>query len=132
MGSMACSIAVVNDDTSFLQLMEDLLTDEGYNVRRFYEASMAYEGVRAQDPDVIILDIRMDHPESGWQLLELFTLDPALTAKPVIVCSADNRALEQRATYLRTKGCEVLPKPFDLDDLLSLLRRVLGAIPESV
>lgn len=122
---MRAAIAVVNDDTTFLQLMEDLLSGEGYCVARFYEAGGAYEGIRAQNPDAIILDIRMEHPESGWQLLELFKLDPLLTTKPIIICSADSRALEQRATYLRTKRCEVLPKPFDLDDLLSLLHRLL-------
>jgi DNA-binding response OmpR family regulator len=127
---VTASIAVVNDDTQFLQLMEELLTDEGYSVQRFQQAGDAYAGVRAQNPDAIILDIRMDHPESGWQLLELFKLDPLLTTKPIIVCSADIPALRERTEYLQSKGCAVLPKPFDLDDLSTLLRRLLGGPDE--
>jgi DNA-binding response OmpR family regulator len=126
----AAKIAVVNDDTSYLQLMDELLTEEGYSVQRFHEAGGAYEGTRRQDPDAIILDIRMEHPESGWQLLELFKLDRCLTKKPIIVCSADVPALRERSAYLLSKGCTVLPKPFDLDDLLTLLRRLLSAPDE--
>jgi CheY-like chemotaxis protein len=126
----AARIAVVNDDSHFLQLMDELLTEEGYSVQRFHEADGAYEGVRRQDPDGIILDIRMEHQESGWQLLELYKLDPRLTRKPIIVCSADIPALRERSAYLESKGCAVLPKPFDLDDLLTLLRRLLCAPDE--
>jgi DNA-binding response OmpR family regulator len=121
----AARTAVVNDDTHFLQLMDELLTEEGYSVQRFLEGGVVYDGIRRQEPDAIILDVRMEHPETGWQLLELFKLDPHLTRKPIIVCSADVSALRERSAYLESKGCAVLPKPFDLDDLLTLLRRLL-------
>ena len=42
------------------------------------------------------------------------------------ICSADMVQLQERALYLKTKGCEVLPKPFDLNDLLTLLERTAG------
>ena len=123
---MAKRIAVINDDTIFLTLLHDLLSEEGYETHLFHEGEGAYTKVRDLDPDAIVLDIRMDSPASGWQVLELFKLDPVLTKKPIIVCSADLLQLQDRALYLKSKGCEALPKPFDLTDLLMLLERLVG------
>jgi CheY-like chemotaxis protein len=123
---MPKSIAVVNDDTVFLELMRELLDEEGYDAHCFNEGAHAYEKVRDLNPDAIVLDIRMEQPASGWQVLELLKLDPALTKKPIIVCSAAMNELQERATFLSSKGCMVLPKPFDLDDLLGLLQRSIG------
>jgi CheY-like chemotaxis protein len=63
---------------------------------------------------------------TGWELLELFKLDPRLSTLPFIVCSADVPALGERATYLKSKGCDVLAKPFDLDDLLAVVEKRIG------
>ena len=118
-------IAAINDDTVFLDLLYELLTEEGYEVHVLKEANSAFERVRELKPDAIILDIRMDHPVSGWQVLELIKLEPALTNIPIVICSADLIALQERATHLQSKGCEILAKPFDLDDLLGVLRRIM-------
>ena len=119
-------IAVVNDDTAFLDLMAELLTEEGYEVHPFRETKAAYQGVHNLRPDAIILDVRMENDVAGWQLLEYFKLDPALSTTPVVVCSADIHALQERSLHLQSKGCEILAKPFDLNDLLALLSKVLG------
>ncbi len=123
---MAKRIAVINDDTDFLTLLEELLADEGYEARAFREGKDSYKQVREYAPQGIVLDIRMESPETGWKVLELFKLDPALSTVPIIICSADMLQLQERAVYLKTKGCEVLPKPFDLNDLLTLLERTAG------
>ena len=69
----------------------------------------------------------MGNDVAGWQLLEYYKLEPALTKTPIVVCSADIQALRDRSTHLQTKGCAILPKPFDLNDLLALLDKILGA-----
>ncbi len=119
-------IAVANDDTDFLTLMSDLLTDEGYRVSIHRVAKNAFAELKAAQPDLIVLDIHMETPEAGWTLLELLTLDPTLVATPVLVCSADVVALRAKAENLRAHGCDALEKPFDLDDLLGKVR--LGLI----
>jgi len=123
---MGQKIAAINDDTVFLDLLYELLSEEGYEVHVLKEANSAFERVRELKPDAIILDIRMDHPVTGWQVLELIKLEPALTNVPIVICSADLIALRERATHLQSKGCEILAKPFDLDDLLGVLRRVMA------
>lgn len=119
-------IAVVNDDTAFLQLMHDLLTEEGYRARIVKERQDAHGVIRNEHPDLVILDIRMDHPESGWTVLELIRLDPETAQIPVIVCSADHRFLQAKAEMLQQHHCGVLEKPFDLTELLSQVAAALA------
>jgi CheY-like chemotaxis protein len=123
---MTTRVAVINDDTAFLELMDELLLEEGYEAHCYKEGVAAYEQVRELDPDVIILDIRMGNPESGWQVLALFKLDRVLSKKPIIVCSAAVSELQAHAPYLQSKGCLMLAKPFDLDELLGLLAQAVG------
>jgi DNA-binding response OmpR family regulator len=120
-------IAVINDDTAVLDLMVDLLTEEGYDVHPFKETKTAYQGVRDLRPDVIILDVRMGNDVAGWQLLAYFKLERVLTRTPIVVCSADIQALRDRSAYLQSKRCAILAKPFDLNDLLALLDKIQGA-----
>ncbi len=124
------SIAVINDDTAFLGLMEELLEkEEGYDVRVCREADRAYEFVKSLRPNLVILDIRVGHEESGWTILELLTLDPTTRPIPVIVCSAAVHSLIEHQQLLQQYGCEVLAKPFDLDALLRKVREALAAGP---
>jgi DNA-binding NtrC family response regulator len=120
-------IAVINDDTSFLTLMHELLAnEEGYTVSICREADNAYEHVKQLQPDLVILDIRIGHEESGWLILNLLTLDPVTRPIPVIVCSAAIHSLQEHEELLRKYDCEVLPKPFDLDALLDKVRDALA------
>jgi len=112
-------IVVVNDDTDFLSLMTDLLTDIGdYEVQVCREGNNAYQFVKEQEPDLVILDIRIDSQETGWTILECVTLDPQTSPIPLIVCSAAIRELQAHQAHLEQYGVDVLTKPFDLDTLL--------------
>jgi DNA-binding response OmpR family regulator len=120
-------IAVINDDTTFLQLMHDLLEEEeGYTVTICKEADNAYRFVKENRPDLVILDIRVGHEESGWLILNLLTLDPATRPIPVIICSAAIYSLQEHEGLLQKYDCDVLPKPFDLNTLLDKVKAALA------
>lgn len=123
-------IAVVNDDTTFLDLMTELLESEGYRARSYKIANQAYAALRAARPALILVDIRMETPEAGWQLIELLRLDPAMRPIPLIACSADVHFLREKAVHLRERDCAILEKPFDLDDLLAKVAEAL-ALPRA-
>jgi CheY-like chemotaxis protein len=119
-------IALINDDKTYLQLMEDLLREEeGYEVLVCKVSSEACEFVKEQRPDLVLLDIRMETPEAGWTVLEVLTLDPQTRDIPMIVCSAAIRELEDHEDLLKKYGVDVLPKPFDLDELLDKVEAAL-------
>lgn len=122
-------ITVVDDDTTFLSLMHDLLSSEGYDTTILREAGDAFEALRAAPPDLVILDIRMSSPEAGWTILDLMRLDRALADVPVIVCSADIVVLRAKEQHLRARRCFVLPKPFDISELLDLVNEAIGPPP---
>lgn len=119
-------IAIVNDDTAFLRMMSLLLTEEGYETLLLHGPDKAHDQIRDEQPDLVILDIRMGAPEAGWQLLELLRLDPQTTRIPVLVCSAAVQELRAKADILRDLRCDILPKPFDLDQLITKVRDMLG------
>jgi CheY-like chemotaxis protein len=118
-------IAVVNDDTAFLDLMSQMLEMEGYETRIVREANAAFPQLREWLPDLVILDIRMDAPENGWTICELLKLDPSTSTIPIIICSAAILELREKAGWLEQHNVGVLPKPFDLDDLYECVKVAL-------
>ena len=123
-------LAVINDDTVFLDLMHELLQDEeGYEVLICREWDNAYQVVKDHRPDLVILDIRIGGEERGWTILNLLTLDPATRPIPVIVCSAAIQSLHEHQEWLDRFGVRALPKPFDLDMLLETVSSMLAERP---
>ena len=130
MAERKAHITLVNDDAAFLDLMRDLLEqEEGYQISVRKEAERAYEFVKETRPDLVILDIRVGHEEGGWAILECLTLDPVTRPIPVLICSAAIHSLQEHEDLLQQYDCEVLPKPFDLDALLSKIEAALARTP---
>jgi DNA-binding NtrC family response regulator len=120
-------IAVVNDDTAFLDLMRDLLeTDGGYDAIICREWEDVHAFVKDKRPALVILDIRIGGQERGWSILNVLTLDPETRPIPVIVCSAAIQSLHEHQGLLSKYGICALPKPFDMETLLETIRRILG------
>jgi DNA-binding NtrC family response regulator len=120
-------IAVINDDTAFLDLMRDLLqNEENYDVLVCKEWDNAYEFVKKEQPDLVILDIRIGGEEHGWTILNLLTLDPVTQPIPAIVCSAAIQSLHEHQEMLTRLRIRALPKPFDLDTLLTTIEELLS------
>ena len=121
-------VAVVNDDKVFLSLMAELIRERGWDPIVCREADHAYEGLKSEQPDVIVLDIRLGNPDAGWTILELLKLDPVTRTIPIIVCSAALSDLRSKADWLSARGIDVLPKPFDIDDLYERLDLALARL----
>jgi two-component system phosphate regulon response regulator PhoB len=119
-------IAVVNDDTVFLNLMDDLLSDEGYQTTIMKVSGDAFERIKQLQPDLVIIDIWMQRADNGWEVLNLIRLDPTTANIPVIVSSTDVRDLEAKEQLLRSLNCDVLPKPFNLQTLLDKVNEAIG------
>jgi CheY-like chemotaxis protein len=119
-------IVLINDDTTFLALMEELLQEiRGYEVLTCKEWQAAYRFAKQAQPDLIILDIVFGREERGWAILELLTLDPETRPIPLIVCSAAIRSLQDHQPLLDRYGVLALPKPFDLAALLGAVSAAL-------
>ena len=120
-------VAIINDDTAFLDLMRELLeVEENYEVVICKEWDNAYQYVKEEQPDLVILDIRIGGEEHGWTIINLLTLDPATHHIPAIVCSAAIQSLDEHQEMLTKLGIRALAKPFDLDTLLGAIEESLG------
>jgi CheY-like chemotaxis protein len=130
---MKARIAVIDDDPVFLDLMKDLLAvGEGYEVLTTPHWSQSFEFIRDAQPDLVILDLMLGRDETGWAVLELLREDPSTAVVPVILCSAAEPALRQHMPASLAHGpVETVAKPFDVDDLLQVIERLLRQDRES-
>ena len=119
------TIALVDDDRDFTSLVSELLRQQSWDVVACNEERDAIRCVRDEKADLVILDIRMSSRQSGWNILEELQTDPATRSLPVIVCSAALDDMQQRREWLDERGIATLAKPFDIDDLLQLVEKML-------
>lgn len=125
-------IAVINDDATFLSLMHDLLTEEGYRVIRWFMREGALAMLERERPALVLLDIRMEEPDAGLRLLHDIRASQTLGNLPVVVCTADQRFLREHAETLRALRVQTLAKPFDLNTLLAKITAMLDAPPSAM
>jgi two-component system, chemotaxis family, chemotaxis protein CheY len=111
-------ILVVDDDPDILDALSEILEVEGYQVHRARNGREALQrmGEGASGPDLILLDLMMPVMD-GWEFAR--TLDPH-RRPPIVVLSAD-RNVGPKAQEIGAIGW--LAKPFELGELLSLVRR---------
>src|SRR5207249_4399878 len=114
-------ILVVDDNLQTTGFLVEALEDEGYQVDHATNGVEALARCAAAPPDAILLDLLLPAMD-GWQFVE--ALREKTPAPPPIVVMTANRAAWTHAT--EAHAAAYLPKPFDLDDLLSTLERVLS------
>jgi twitching motility two-component system response regulator PilH len=121
-------ILVVDDTLALIDVVRSCLEQEGYRVRTCLESRKAVQIAREDPPDLIMLDVVM--PEvSGWDVLAALRQDPAFQKTPVIVCTA--YVAEALGRLAELKGPDqhlgLLPKPFELEELIEVVASVTAA-----
>ena len=124
---MPARIMVINDTQEILELFEDLLTEEGYEVVLYSYSIQDMREIERVKPDLIILDHIMGGEAMGWQTLQKLKMKRATAKIPVVVCTAAVQAAQEMEGYLKSKGVGLVLKPFDIEDLLDAVKRALSA-----
>ena len=125
-------ILVINDTVAILELFRTLLEEEGFRVSTddFSVDLLQMLGrVKADTPDLIVLDFIVMDEGKGWQFLQLLRMDRNTRAIPVIACTAAARLAEELHAHLDVMGVAVVLKPFDIDVLLAEVERKLTPPP---
>ncbi|MFR0692355.1 two-component system response regulator NtrC [Enterobacterales bacterium AE_CKDN230030158-1A_HGKHYDSX7] len=113
------TVWIVDDDRSIRWVLEKALQQEGMTTVSFDSADSVMSRLGRQQPDVIISDIRMPG-SSGLDLLaQIREVHPRL---PVIIMTAHSDLDSAVASY-QGGAFEYLPKPFDVDEAVSLVKR---------
>lgn len=102
------TIAIVDDDIPIVTFIEDLFASEGYTTIAWQSGAGAHDLIRREQPGLVIIDLRMEHHEAGWDVLHALRADPATAAIPVVICSADSRALQGRGAVECRTNCAVV------------------------
>jgi two-component system, cell cycle response regulator DivK len=121
------TVLIVEDEPQLLMLMQLNLEGAGFDTALAADGNQALEAMRASMPDIVLLDLMMPYLD-GWAVME--EIRQWEYAPPVVVTSAVSlHAQRQRAFGMGAAG--YLVKPFPIEDLLDLMRSLLGlAIPE--
>ncbi len=122
-------IVVVEDDTAFQDLLDTVLAAAGYTVLRWTQGAGADAFIRDVQPDLVILDLWLEHPQAGSMVLGLLMVDPATRSIPVIICSAYRQLLGDQEAQLRTHGYLILDKPYQIETLVEQVRALLDRPP---
>ncbi|MBI2759885.1 MAG: response regulator [Chloroflexi bacterium] len=118
-------ILVVDDSRELLHLIEMALAEEGHRVRTVSSLPAAREELRTTRPDLIIADLL--YPDSSAEdTIAVIVAEFRPLGIPVLVCTAATREAGALQEPINASGVVVLHKPFDLDDLLAVVDRLVA------
>jgi two-component system cell cycle response regulator DivK len=121
---MSKTILIVEDNDLNMKLFNDLLTAQGYRTIMTKDGTKVMEMLRAQRPDLILMDIQL--PEiSGLDITRLIKADAGLKAIPVIAVTAF--AMKGDEEKIRQGGCDgYIAKPISVGSFIDTVKKFLG------
>ena len=120
---MRYKVLICDDDPGILEMLEMILSDEGYEVIPETNSVHVAALIKECQPDLLLLDLWMP-VLSGDQVLRNLRGQAATAALPVIVISASN---DGKAIAMGAGASDFIPKPFDLDLLIGMVQGLLRA-----
>ncbi len=117
---MPKKVMVVDDDPNIVKYITAILEDAGYETCKASDGSQAYDILKAENPDLITLDLDMPE-EWGTRFYRRYSKKPEYENIPVVVVSGlsgINHAIKS--------AVGVVHKPFDPDELLEIVRKTIG------
>ena len=124
---MPTHILVIDDDQSILELFRLIFEPEGYQVTLSKSAFEDVQEVEKLKPNLIIMDFKLGRHEDGFLLLQKIKMYRPTKDTPIILCTAAVDIVVEQENVLREKGIPILYKPFDVDELLRVVERMLNA-----
>lgn len=110
------NILIVDDTPDNLRLLSAMLTDQAYDVRSVKSGTAALMVVKAEPPDLILLDINMPGM-NGYEVCQTLKADPSTTAIPIIFISALNEVFDKVKSFA-LGGVDYISKPFQVEEVL--------------
>jgi CheY-like chemotaxis protein len=116
------SLLIVEDNEVTREGLATILRRQGYSTREAATGDQAMEALRAEKPDLILLDMLLsEYGDDGWALLGKMRRSPEWRSIPVIIITSMGVACEEWAVSLGAQT--VLRKPIETDELLIKIER---------
>jgi len=122
-------ILLVDDDTDFLEMHKAVLKNHGYDVITATSGKEGMEKVRAELPDLIILDLMMEKHDTGFSFSQEIKKDPLFKKIPILMVTSVAEAtgykfsLKEDGYWMKTD--DFLDKPVKPDVLISRVEALL-------
>jgi CheY-like chemotaxis protein len=121
---MSKKILIVDDEKDIVELLNDLLTHDGYTVVTAEDGKSAIESAKFEIPDGIVLDIMMPNID-GYEVMNNLKDDPKTANIPVLIITARTPSIYDKIS----KGLgafEHITKPFDSQKLLEIVKKMVA------
>jgi diguanylate cyclase (GGDEF)-like protein len=116
-------ILIADDLPDLLQALKETLEREGFVVTAVPDGKAALESIRADPPDIAVLDLKMPRM-TGFEVTAALRGDPLLENLPVVILSASGNR-ESRVEGLDLGADDFITKPVDIRELLARIRMIL-------
>ena len=121
-------ILVVDDDTDLVEALSMKLESENFSVAKAYDGIEGFDKIKAERPDLVILDVMMPRKD-GYTLCDELKNDDTYKDIPIILLTAVTDAINStNYTHMggkTTLADDFIPKPIDLDKLMEIVKDTL-------
>ena len=117
-------ILVVEDDLAIRRLVKKVLLRCGYRVEEAADGIEAVLKIGVREYNVIILDLMMPNLDGFAFMNTLSEHEPARLKNIIVTSAASPNVIQER---IRGTPFDLLPKPFDIDDLIARVRACISA-----
>jgi diguanylate cyclase (GGDEF)-like protein/PAS domain S-box-containing protein len=117
-------VLIVDDTPDNLRLLSDTLTGYGYDVQCAISGALALTGVKANPPDIILLDIKMPQMD-GYEVCQQLKGDRATRDIPIIFLSALDEAFDKVRAF-QIGGIDYITKPFQVEEVIARIENHLA------
>ncbi|MFA5103754.1 MAG: response regulator [Candidatus Margulisiibacteriota bacterium] len=120
---MAKKILVIDDEKDIVDIVKEILKNEGYIVETAFDGEEGLRKVVDTKPDLVVVDIMMPKMD-GYEFVRRMKEDQSVASIPVIFLTAKDQTTD-RYKGLSLGVAAYIVKLFDLDELRETVREVL-------
>jgi DNA-binding response OmpR family regulator len=122
-------ILMADDEPDVLDIMAKKIFVQGYTVIKARDGEEAWEKIKSESPDIIILDLNMPK-KNGFEVLQQLREDPPEEKwQPVIIVSARNE-LDDVKKGLSLEAEHYIVKPCSVEHIIKAIKLVANLIPQ--
>jgi two-component system response regulator VicR len=118
-------ILCIEDEQEMIDLIRLILNRRGFEVKGANGGKEGLEIIRAEHPDLVLLDLMMPDMD-GWEVYQQMKADDATKRIPVIVVTAKAQSIDKVLGLHIAKVDDYIAKPFSPQELLTSVDNVLG------
>ena len=116
---------IIDDDPFFIEMMAEVLEDEGYSVSSNHSAILSLSEIRAKRPGCILVDLQMAEMNGLELCQEIRKMPEARNSKVIFVSAHSDDSWKQRASEAGGDG--YITKPIDVVSFLATVAEVTGS-----